>query len=178
MTEALDLISLVADRDIRSVLAMYCRGIDRVDLTLVRACYHHDAIDDHGRYRGDVDGLIEWLAPTLARFDRTMHFLGTCNVEIRGDVAAAETYAVAYHRGVNPAGQLADHIVGLRYLDRFERRSVESGDEPTWRIARRTCALEWRRDDPVTGPGAFPTGYTMGERGSNDPVYSLFDPGQ
>jgi hypothetical protein len=154
---------------------MYCRGIDRLDLELVRGCYHSDATDDHGRYRGNVDGLIAWLAPTLARFDRTMHFLGTCNIEIRGDVAAVETYAVAYHRGTNPAGQLADHIVGLRYLDRFERRAAKPGDHATWRIARRACALEWRRDDPVIGSREFPADYTMGSRGPDDLVYSLFE---
>ncbi len=166
---------LLAEREIRSVLALYCRGIDRVDLELVRACFHPDATDDHGRYQGGVDGLIDWLAPTLARFDRTMHFLGTCNIEVRGDVAAVETYAVAYHRGTNPAGLLADHVIGLRYLDRFERRAAAPGDAAAWRIAQRTCALEWRRDDPVVGSGEFPTGYTMGTRGPDDLVYSLFD---
>ncbi len=176
MTESSDVAVLLADREIRSVLARYCRGIDRVDLGLVRTCYHPDATDDHGRYRGNVDGLIEWLAPTLARFDRTMHFLGTCNIEVRDDVAAVETYAVAYHRGTNATGQLADHVVGLRYLDRFERRTGSPGD-PTWRIARRTCAIEWRRDDPVVGSGEFPAGFTMGRRGPDDLVYSLFDTG-
>lgn len=196
--DAEQLAVLIAEREIRAVLARYCRGIDRVDLELVRSCYHPDAADDHGRYQGDVDGFIEWVGPTLRRFERTMHVLGTCGIEVRGNVAAVETYAVAYHRGVNPAGILADHIVGLRYLDRFERRDrperldvserrdrTERLDLPerrasataaaTWLIARRTCALEWRRDDPVIGSGAFPPDYTLGRRGPDDLVYSLFD---
>ena len=70
---------------------------------------------------------------------------------------------------------LSDHIIGLRYLDRFERRPVPDRGEPEWRIARRTCALEWRRDDTVAGSGAFPPEYTLGVRGPDDLVYTLFD---
>ena len=167
--------NLLAKDEICDVLGRYCRGIDRIDLDLVRTCYHPDATDDHGRYRGDVDGFIEWVGPTLRRFERTMHFLGTGNIEVRGDVAAAETYAVAYHRGTTPAGVLSDHTIGLRYLDRFEYRLIGERGEPQWRIARRTCALEWRRDDPVAGSGAFPPEYTLGVRGPDDLVYTLFD---
>lgn len=166
-----DLRCLVAEREIRAVLARYCRGIDRLDLDLVRSCYHPDATDDHGRYRGGVDGFIDWVIQPLSRFERTMHFLGTSNIEFApgsAEAAVSETYAVAYHRGTRPDGVLADHIVGLRYLDRFEWRAGAG-----WRIAERICALEWRRDDPVAGPGDFPTAYTMGERGAVDPLYRL-----
>jgi hypothetical protein len=175
MATADEIDVLLAEREIRAVLARYCRGIDRVDLDLVRSCYHADATDDHGRYQGDVDGFIVWVGPVLARWQRTMHFLGTCGIDVRGDAAAVETYAVAHHRGVNPQGVLADHIIGLRYLDRFERRTsgAEPHAEPRWLIADRTCALEWRRDDPVFGSGEFPAGYTLGARGPEDLVYRL-----
>jgi len=35
---------LVDERDIRNVLTRYCRGIDRIDMELVRSCYHPDAV--------------------------------------------------------------------------------------------------------------------------------------
>jgi hypothetical protein len=45
-----DVAILLAERDIRGVLARYCRGIDRGDYDLVRD-YHSDAIDEHGDVR-------------------------------------------------------------------------------------------------------------------------------
>ena len=34
--------------ELRDLVMRYCRGIDRRDFALVRACYHDNAIDDHG----------------------------------------------------------------------------------------------------------------------------------
>ena len=43
---------LVAKQEISELLHRYCRGIDRFDRDLVRSCYHDDADDDHGIFRG------------------------------------------------------------------------------------------------------------------------------
>ena len=52
-----------------------------------------------------------------------MHLLGMPSIALDGDVADAETYAVAYHRRVGRAdGVLKDDVWGVRYTDRFERR--------------------------------------------------------
>ena len=40
----------------------YARGVDRADDELLRSAYHPDAVEDHGAYIGDVDGLIPFLA--------------------------------------------------------------------------------------------------------------------
>ena len=55
-------------------------------------------------------------------------------------------------------------IAGLRYVDRFERRGSE------WRIAKRVCAFEWRRTDPVADGSTFADTYTRGVRGPDDIV--------
>lgn len=131
------------DDDVRAigdVLARYCRGIDRRDAELVRSCYWPDATDDHaGAFSGARDEFVEWVVRVLTRFTATMHVLGTHTVEVVGDVAGAETYGVAHHRGDPPDDRRVNYTTGFRYLDRFERRDGQ------WRIAARRVELEWTR---------------------------------
>ena len=58
---------------IADVVLRYCRGIDRLDLELVRSCYHADATDEHGTFTGTRDEYVEWVAGVLTRFTGTMH---------------------------------------------------------------------------------------------------------
>lgn len=134
-------VSELWDRlEIRDVVARYARGVDRLDLDLVRSCYHPDAFDDHGLYRGDIDGLIAWLGGDagLRSMERTMHIIANHLVDLHGDRATAETYCVAYHR-VNGA----DMTVGVRYVDRLERR------DGRWAIVDRVVVHEWIRRDSI-----------------------------
>ena len=157
---------LVAQQEIRDVLIRYTRGIDRADDDLVRSCYWPDAHDDHGEYQGGLDGFIEFLATMRAYFARTMHFVGNQLVEVDGDTAHAESYCVAYHRREAHDGKPAhDLVMGLRYVDRMERRDGE------WRIADRVCAFDWNRRDEVTGEWAFGPNVVHGTRGPDDPVF-------
>ena len=80
----------------------YCRGIDRLDLELVRACYHPDATDDHGGFVGTRDEYVDWVGGVLARFEGTMHVVANQLVELDGDAARSETYGVAYHWAIPP----------------------------------------------------------------------------
>ena len=95
----MDLETLIAKQEITDVVYTYARGIDRLDFELVRSCYHPDAYDDHGAFKGNVDDFIEMCESFLPRWTATMHFMGNVLVdEITEDSARAETYAVAYHR--------------------------------------------------------------------------------
>ena len=144
------------------MLHRYARGIDRLDWDLVRDCYHPDAYDDHGGIAGSVDDFIAGGRKYLTRFAATMHFLGNMLIEVDGDRARAETYAVAYHRveDADGGGGGKDDIFGIRYVDRFERRMDR------WRIAHRVVANEWRRVEPVP-PGRGRAAYD-GVWGSRD----------
>jgi hypothetical protein len=156
---------LVAREEIRDVLLRYARGIDRLDLDLVRSCYHDDAHDDHGAFRGDLEGFLAWVGDVLTYFDSTMHFIGNQLIEVDGVVAHAESYCVAYHRrGAHDGEEPYDLVTALRYVDRLERR----GDR--WRIADRVCVFDWSRRDPVVGEWAM-DGAVRGRRGPDDPVW-------
>ncbi len=67
---------LVAQQEIRDVLARYTRGIDRMDTELVLSCYHPNAYDDHGAFQGSAEDFATWVRDVLSYFDTTMHFLG------------------------------------------------------------------------------------------------------
>lgn len=167
-----ELARLVADREIRDVLLRYCRGVDRIDLELVRDCYWPDATDDHGAFRGSVDELLAWIGRLLPRYDVTTHSLTNTLVEwhpTRDDVARVETYGLAEHQTVDGPPEL-NLTIAFRFLDRFERRAGE------WRIADRLCTTEWvRRNDPASAfaPDAR---FTRGGRDERtDPVYRPWD---
>lgn len=135
---------LLDESAIRRVLVRYARAIDRMDWDLLRTCYHEDAVDDHGLYRGDVEGFIELLDEKLALDESTLHFLGNQEIEVEGDVAVAETACIARHRRPSTADAPASDYFGfLRYCDRFERRNGE------WRIAHRVVIYEPGRIDDV-----------------------------
>ncbi|SDZ41729.1 hypothetical protein SAMN05216215_10714 [Saccharopolyspora shandongensis] len=52
---------------IYEVQCRYCRGIDRLDLELVRSCYHPGAVDHHVSFDGDRDQFIAWLDVELRK---------------------------------------------------------------------------------------------------------------
>ena len=163
---------LLAERAIARALHTYSRAADRFDVELMRSCYWSDGTDDHGSYNGGLDGFIEFVGPALERFERTSHFLGNMLIDVdlpKGE-ARAETYAIAFHRYHDANGQELDMVAGLRYVDRFERRDGE------WRIAKRVCAYEWRRTDPVAAKGSgFADTYIRGRRGPDDIVWHILD---
>ncbi len=121
---------LVDEAQIRGVTVRYARAIDRMDWDLLRSCYHHGAIDDHGLYAGDVDGFIELLAQRLSLDESTTHFLGNQEIELHGDLAFVETACIARHRRPARADEPAtDYVAFLRYCDRVDFAAV-SGASP------------------------------------------------
>jgi hypothetical protein len=162
MTDTAILRALLDRQAVQDVLLRYCRGVDRRDYALVRSCYHDDAYDFHGSYEGGPDGFIEHLKRN-ARWDATMHVIGNQLIEIDGDVARCESYCISFHR--HEGNEPEDMVIGLRYVDRVERRQGE------WRIANRVCAMEWSRVDPVTDRWEFAPGTMRGRPYPDDIAY-------
>jgi ketosteroid isomerase-like protein len=158
---------LLDESSIRALLARYARAIDRIDLDLLRSCYHPDAVDVHGYdYDGDVEGFAELLGRNLPRNEWTMHVLGGPLIEIEGDTAWTETYCIALHRLPATEDEPArEHVRLVRYCDRLERRGGE------WRIARRTAVYEGGRVDPI-GPSTELVPPALARRDRHDPAYA------
>ncbi len=166
---SLSVEDLLARQEIADVIFRYARGIDRLDFDLVRSCYHPDAYDDHGAFKGDVDAFITAAEGWLPRWTATQHFMGNMLIEVDGDRARAETYAVAYHRREDEAGNGKDDVMGIRYVDRFEKR------DGVWKIGHRVVSTEWRRVDPVTGARGRGEGAVWGARDSSDVIHWIMN---
>jgi SnoaL-like domain len=115
----------------------YARGVDRADDELLRSAYHPDAVEDHGGYIGELDGLMSFLAWAHRPFPGYQRYVSNIRVELDGDEAHAETYWLCVLRRDEPAKLMLN---GGRYVDRLERRD---GD---WRIAERVVVIEWQGD--------------------------------
>lgn len=159
---------LLDESDIRALMYQYCRGIDRRQMDLVRACYHPDAFDHHGTFAGDLDGFIAHAERGLDSYESTMHFIGNLAIEVDGDTARTESYCVAFHRlparGSQPADR--DHVVALRYVDDLVRY------EGSWRIMKRACVFDWTRTDTVKPGWTFSEEFLRGRRDRQDVVFT------
>jgi ketosteroid isomerase-like protein len=134
----------LADRAaIQDVLLRYARGVDRRDLVLVASCFTADASYNGALASGTITDALARLRDRMSRYESTMHFIGNQLVEVNGDTAGSETYAVAYHRlaGKGPATLFT---IAVRYLDEW----VRDGDG--WRIRRRVVKTEWQRTEALS----------------------------
>lgn len=155
---------LLDREEITDVVKRLARGTDRLDAEMITSCYHPDGFDDHNAFRGGPAEFAAWVLQVLPAFEATMHFVGPPNIAIDGDVAQVDTYCVAHHVGTD-----RDMVLGLRYVDRFERR-----DGGAWLIAKRVCAFDWTYTvpfDPAT-KYAFEPDFTVGQRNRSDITYT------
>jgi len=167
-----DLAALLDEQAIRRVLLRYCRGIDRLDIELVRDCYWPQATDRHGPFTGTRDEFLAWVVPLLRRHTMTMHHIGNMLIDFPADraaepdIAVAETYGVAYHSGPPERDPRWNYAAGFRYVDRFERR------DGTWRIADRVTAIEWVTPWDADLKRMKDFGDHLPRRDHNDPLYA------
>ena len=179
---SLTIEELLAREEITDVIKRLARGTDRLDEELMASCYHPDGVDDHNAFRGSGTEFAKWVVTVLPHFTTTMHFIGPPNVsvDLDADVAQADTYCVAHHinAGTGPRSSPrtatdpestpgTDMVLGLRYVDRFERR------DGTWLIAKRVCAFDWTYTIPIdpTNRYVFEADYTVGHRDRTDITY-------
>ena len=153
---------LLAREEITDVIKRLARGTDRLDEDLIASCYHHDGFDDHNSFRGSGRDFARWVVEVLPHFTTTMHFVAAPLIRLDGDTAQVDTYCVAHHLTTD-----SDMVLGLRYVDRFERRDGE------WLIARRVCAFDWTYTVPIDATTRWPFAedFTVGARDRTDITY-------
>jgi SnoaL-like domain len=156
---------LTAKQEIYEVILKYCRGLDRLDLDLVRAAYHPGGIDNHTGFSGTIEEFIAWTSGTrLNTFQGTMHIIGNHLAEINGDRAVSETYGTAVHWGEPADDPKRNYTSGFRYVDKMQRR------DGTWGIVERWAIREWTQSNvgrDIKKEGSGPEG----RRDRDDYVY-------
>jgi ketosteroid isomerase-like protein len=165
------LLQHLLDREaIRDCLYRYSRGIDRIDEEALRSCYWPDASCRHGAHEGSGAEFVEFALEGRRSAGRAIHMIGNILIELRGDVAAVESYFRTTLEGRGPDGRPQETLLAGRYVDRFERRAAE------WRVAARTVVYDWVRQLPLPAPMAqdsFGSRLPTGACKPYDPVYGL-----
>jgi hypothetical protein len=158
---------LLAEREIRRLITLFCRGADRADSTLLRSVLHDDAYIDSGPFKGGAGDFGAWAAGSTAR-RASQHLIANMLIEIDGDHAEVETYCVALHGGVPCGAEVNDSTVFVRYLDQVDRRGGH------WRISRHVVVWDWNHHMPSTACWEGPVYGQCTLRpkpGRNDPSY-------
>ena len=167
---------------IHDLMARYASAVDRRDWARVRDTFHPDAHDDHGEYKGGVDGFIAWVSRRHADVSHSMHFLGNCLIEFTSaEVALVETYFIAKQTipqaggaGSAMLGDLKDGGRGTeaeiwgRYIDVAEKRKGE------WRTAKRVVAFDVMHAGPVSSLPLKAT-WAQSSRDLSDPLHAMRD---
>ena len=122
----------------------YCRGIDRLDLELVRSCYHADATDEHGTFIGTRDEYVDWVAGVLTRFTGTMHVVANQLVELDGDDDRAARPTAWRTTGVIRPTTIAATSPPGSATSTASRGATASGASP-----RRVAVREWTHVVPA-----------------------------
>ncbi|HIF92686.1 MAG TPA: nuclear transport factor 2 family protein [Myxococcales bacterium] len=132
---------------IRDAALRYCRGVDRLDVELMKSAYWAEATDDHGVFVGNAWVFCENCMESHLRWRSTSHCIFNHSIDLGSDGVRArgEIYNVTYlfQQDVD----VLDTWHG-RYLDLYEKR----GDE--WRILERVCVHEGSHSAPIQ-PMAF-----------------------
>jgi ketosteroid isomerase-like protein len=127
-----------SDHDaLRTLVQRYARAADDRDVEALVALFHPDATVDGARGK---QSIAEWLDTMRAprTFPGSMHVLGDPLIELQGDRATLDTYAVVYQLGDHDAGQ-ADLTLGIRYLDDVVRH------DGRWVVRHRVAKTVWMR---------------------------------
>lgn len=128
-------LQLLIDRqEIYDCVLRYTRGVDRLDLDLVRSAFHPDGLDCHGPVTGSAEDFLAWWTPLQGSREATQHFVTNHTVDVDGDVAHAETYYIAV---IKEKESDRTRVVAGRYADEFARR------DGRWAISVRVVLPEW-----------------------------------
>lgn len=162
---------LLDKQAIHELICAYCNAADRHDQDKMRALYHEDAIDEHGRFaRGPASEFIDKLPQIQAPMAILHHNVTTVNLKLDGDRAEGEVYLIAMHKVRDAAGDY-DVLIGGRYFDKYEKRAG------VWKFSHRSIVADWAypaAPSKVDLDHPFLAGAYIGAPGPADPSYSFF----
>lgn len=119
--------------EIRNLHQRYARGADERDIAALDSVFTDDAVIDGTR---GVQTKAEWLEAMAAPRAATasMHLFADPLLDIDGDRATSDVYAVVFQTGED--SQLT---LGMRYVDELVRH------DGGWRVHARRARMVWMR---------------------------------
>lgn len=166
--DAADLHTFIEKQRIQELLLRSARGDDRLDRDLIASLFHPEGTCEFGALLLEgADTIADAIVKAAGGCLLTYHLLGMPLIELRGDVAAGETYFLATSSiaGENEGDKILRMRSG-RYLDRIEKR------DGTWRISVRTVIEDWSKSFEVPAGSANPA-FRPGQQGQQDFLYTL-----
>ncbi len=124
--------------EIRDLALRYAQAVDRRDAELLGDVFMEDGLLDGSGYRTHGRDKIMKIAPMMAkRYEATMHTVHNHRIELNGDEATGEVYAMSHHLTKQEDGSLADWVMMMRYHDSYVR------DSGRWLFAHRHILVDW-----------------------------------
>jgi len=145
-----DIEELIAKDKIKTQLAVYCRGVDQRDWSLVRSCFGEHHHHKHGPFEGTLDEFIGFASNTLSNIEVSQHSISNFIITISDDGLSAHSHAnfTAVHR-IDASidedltfvikGKDTDWTVAGSYADDWV---CENGK---WLIVKRVAQQNWQR---------------------------------
>jgi hypothetical protein len=160
-------VAALADRlAIQDTLHRYCRGLDRMDKALALSVFHAQSkVEYDHMFAGSGAAFIDWVWEQHRGMARHSHNITNLYVEIDGERAASEAYALVVLRFETEAGVSVVQNLG-RYLDEWQR------DGGRWTIRRRRYVHEFQ-ETRLLADDAVPAARTSSRRDGGDPSYAL-----
>jgi SnoaL-like domain len=122
---------------LRDLLQRYSRAADARDIDTLRSLFHPDAVIDGARGVLTVEPWLDAMRAGPAS-QVSMHMIGVPLIEVEGDEARLDTYAVVYQVG-DGSPDLPDRTLGIRYLD------VAVRGDSGWQFRHRRASTVWMR---------------------------------
>ena len=142
------LASLLAKEQIRELVLLYSRGVDRKDGALLRTLYTADATDTHGdSFDGQAGAYVDFLERAFPYMRYSGHHVCNHLVSVDGDHGEGEVYAIALHIIPDGKGGWIEDLMCVRYIDRYRREA-----DGRWRFAQRIVTYDMRSRRPAEAP--------------------------
>lgn len=143
------LVALVAKDEIRELVLLYARGVDRKDGPLLRTLYTKDATDTHGdTFDGGAGAYVDFLESAFPHMRYSGHHICNHLISVNGDTGDGEVYAIAYHIIPDRKGGWIEDFMCVRYIDNYRR------EDGRWRFAKRVVTYDMRTQRPIAMPEA------------------------
>lgn len=137
--------TLLAKEEIRELVLLYSRGVDRKDGDLLRELYTADATDTHGdSFDGSASDYVDFLERAFPHMRYSGHHVCNHLISVEGDEGFGEVYALAYHAIPDGKGGWMEDFMAVRYIDRYRKEA-----DGRWRFAKRVVTYDMKARRPL-----------------------------